>query len=252
MSDENGAPEPRANRLLGALPPEDFEGLLPYFDTVKLGLKESVYEVNRPITHVYFPLSGVFSMLARTQEDEAVEVGTVGSEGMVGLPVFLGASTAPTFAFSQIPGYSMRMEAESFTAEVERRPAMHRLMHRYTQALFNLVAQGAACNRHHETLQRLARWMLQTHDRAGADEFPQTQEFMAQMLGVRRATATEVAQALQEQGLISYTRDMIRIVDRAGLEAVACRCYRVITDDFDALIPRNPTATDDPAAPWAY
>jgi len=250
MSDANGAPEPQANRLLGALPPRDLEGLLAQAEIVTLELKETVYEVNQPILHVYFPLSGAFSLLAMTHHHEAIEVGTIGSEGMVGLPVFLGAASAPTMCFSQVPGYSVRMAAPVFTAEVDGRPALHRLMHQYTLALFNQVAQGSACNRHHETVPRLARWLLQTHDRAGADEFPITQEFMSQMLGVRRASATEAAQALQAAGLIRYARGMMTIVDRLGLEGAACSCYRVITDDFERLIPRNPTARDDPAERW--
>lgn len=250
MNTGSDHPHVRTNRLLGALPAEDFAALLPGFDIVALGVKEIVYEINRPITHIYFPLNSVFSLLVRTGEEESVEVGTIGSEGMVGLPVFLGATTAPTFAFSQIPGYSARMEAQVFRDEVGRRGALQQLLQRYTQALFNLVAQGSACNRHHPVGQRLARWLLLTQDRAGADTFPITHEFIAQMLGVRRASATEAAQALQEAGLIRYTWGMVTIVDRQGLEAAACQCYGIITADFEALIPRYPTPGDDPAEPW--
>ncbi len=244
------APHPQVNRLLGALPPEDLEAILPHLTVMALSVKQMVYEVDKPITQVYFPLSGVFSMLAMADEGECIEVGTIGSEGMVGLPIFLGATTAPTLSFSQVPGYAACMEAEVFKNEVRRRPAFHQLMHRYTQALFNQIAQGSACNRHHEMRLRLARWLLMTQDRAGAESFPLTQEFMAQMLGVRRATASEAAKELQEAGLISYQHGMITIVDRAGLEAAACSCYRIIVEDFEKLIPRNPTMRANPAEPW--
>lgn len=243
-------PHPLVNRLLGALPPEDVAALLAQLTVVAMGLKETVYEINQPISDIYFPLSGVFSLLAHTAADEAIEVGNIGSEGMVGLPIFLGAPTAPTLCFSQVPGYAARMTAAAFRVEVEQRPALHRLLHRYTQALFNQIGQGAACNRHHPMEQRLARWLLMTHDRAGQDRFPLTHEFIAQMLGVRRATATEAAQALQAAGVIQYTRGLTTIVDRAGLEATACVCYRIITDDFNALIPHNPTMPHHPPVPW--
>jgi len=209
-------------------------------------MKDSVYALYQPITHVYFPLSGVISMLARTGEEESVEISTVGNEGMVGVPVFLGATTAPTFAFAQVPGFAARMAAQPFRDEVARRSALQQVMQRYTQALFNQVAQGSACNRHHLVGQRLARWLLQTHDRVGTDTFPLTHEFIAQMLGVRRASATEAAQALQETGLIRYTRGIVTIVDRPGLEVASCLCYRIITADIDSLIPRNPTHGDHP------
>lgn len=250
MTQPSAAPHPRVNRLLGALPPENLDAILPQITVVPCHIKQLVYAVNQPITQVYFPLSGVFSMLALTDENVGVEVGTVGSEGMVGLPVFLGATTAPTLAFSQVPGYAACLEVDAFRQAVDQYPALHTLMHRYTQALFNQIAQGAACNRHHETQQRLARWILQTHDRVGTDTFPLTHEFIAQMLGVRRATATEAAQALQARGLITYHRGMVTVADREGVEAVACVCYRVITDDFDKLIPRNPTIHTHRAEPW--
>jgi CRP-like cAMP-binding protein len=250
MPADRPIPPPTANRLLGALPADELAALRPQCEVVALGLKAPIYELYQPITQVYFPLTGVISLLARTGAHESVEISTIGSEGMVGLPVFLGATTAPTFAFAQVPGYSVRLTADAFRAEVAQRPTLPRLLLRYTQALFNQVAQGAACNRHHEVRQRLARWLLLMQDRAGADTFPVTHEFLAQMLGVRRASATEAAQALQAAQLIRYRRGMVTIVDRAGLEAAACACYQIITADFEALLPRLPPATQDPPAPW--
>ncbi len=229
---------PKLNRLLSSLPDEDFDALLPMLEIVPMGVKESVYELEQPITHVYFPLNGILSILSMAGAAR-IEVGEIGSEGMVGIPVFLGAATSPTLCFSQVPGYSARMDADAFREEVKLRPDFHQLMQRYTLALFNQISQLAACNRHHDMKQRLARWLLMSHDRAGADEIPLTQELIAQMLGVRRATATEAAQALQRAGLIQYRRGMMTIVDRPGLLAASCECYRVIVEDFESLIPNS-------------
>jgi CRP-like cAMP-binding protein len=240
-------PGPQANRLLGALPKNDFNRILPELELVALGTKEPLYDIGQPIETVYFPLSAVLSILTSVGDDEYVEVATVGSEGMVGLPVFLGLSTSQNKCVSQVPGYSARMKSDVFHNLANQSAALHQLMYRYTEALFDQISQGAACNRHHDTTQRLARWLLQTQDRAGADTFPLTQEFIADMLGVRRATASEAEQQLQEAGLIRYQRGIITIVNRKGLEKAACICYRIISDDFDQLIPRNPTAEEDTA-----
>ncbi len=224
------------NRLLAALPTKQRARLLEKLEPVSLRLKEIVYDVNQPISHVYFPNTGVFSLLTIMGDGTAVEVGTVGNEGMVGLPVFLGADSTPSRAFSQIPGESLRMAADVFKAEVANDGPLQGLLNRYTQGLFNQLAQSAACNRIHTVDERLARWLLMTHDRVGQETFPLTHEFMAQMLGVRRATVTIAAGRLQQAGMIRYSRGRITVVDRPGLEAASCECYGITRAEFERLL----------------
>ena len=224
------------NRLLDLLPAADRRRLLERMELVELDLRQPVYESGKPIEHVYFPLTTVISMLAVMEDGQAVEVATMGSEGMAGLPVFLGASTSPDLAFAQIPGRALRMAAGEFRELANGAGTVQALLQRYTQAFFVQLAQGAACNRLHSLDQRLARWLLMTHDRVGRDRFPLTQEFMGRMLGVRRATVTQAAGRLQQAGLITYSRGIITIVDRPGLEAVSCECYRIITEEHHRLL----------------
>jgi CRP-like cAMP-binding protein len=226
----------RGNRLLDALPAAERQRLLDRMQPVELDLREPVYEPGKAIEHVYFPLTTVISMLAVMDDGQAVEVATMGNEGMAGLPVFLGATTSPDRAFAQIAGRALRMPAGEFRDLANGAGAIQALLQRYTQAFFVQLAQGAACNRLHSVPQRLARWLLMTHDRVGRDEFPLTQEFMAQMLAVRRATVTEAAGRLQQDGLITYGRGIITIVDRPGLEATSCECYRIITEEHARLL----------------
>jgi CRP-like cAMP-binding protein len=224
------------NRLLAALPPEVSARLLPHLETVALGLKDIVYAANEPIEHVYFPINGMISMVSLMEDGQAVEVGTIGNEGMVGLPVFLGAESTPGQAFSQVPGEALRMTAEAFTQEVLPQGPFRALLHRYTQALIVQIAQSSACNRLHTDEQRFARWLLMTHDRVGADQFLLTQEFLAEMLGVRRARVNAVAGSLRTGGLIRYSRGLMTILDRRGLEEAACACYGIIKAEYDRLL----------------
>ena len=228
--------EDRGNRLLDLLPAADRRRLLDRMELVELDLRQRIYEPGKPIEHVYFPLTTVISMLAVMEDGQAVEVATMGNEGMAGLPVFLGASTSPDLAFAQIPGRALRLPAGEFHELANGAGTVQALLQRYTQAFFVQLAQGAACNRLHSVDQRLARWLLMTHDRVGQDQFPLTQEFMAQMLAVRRATVTEAARRLQQALLITYSRGIITIVDRPGLEAASCECYRIITDEHTRLL----------------
>ena len=230
------SPPPPQNRLLAALPKKEYQRFLPHLERVSLGVKEVVYEPNEPIQYVYFPLTCVFSMVATLHEGRSVEVATLGSEGMVGLPVFLGAKSTPLLGFSQVAGEAMRMDAVSFQKQVALNGPLTALLHRYTQTLMVQIAQGTACNRAHNILQRCARWLLMTQDRVKADSFTLTQEFLGQMLGVRRAGVNEVASELQKRGLIRYRRGIIEIVDRKGLEAISCDCYRIIREEFDRLL----------------
>jgi len=220
------------NRLLAALSAEEQRTLLPHLERMDLPIKHPFYEPNQPIAHVYFLIGGVGSLLMLGQQGEAVEVSTVGNEGMIGLPVFLGTDATPGMAFMQVPDAGLRMPVAAFRQVVTPGTRLHALLQRYTQALMVQMAQGVACNRLHTIEQRAARWLLQTRDRTGTDTFPLTHEFLAQMLGVRRAGVSEVAAALQADDLITYTRGIMTILDRAGLERHACECYRIIRDEL--------------------
>jgi CRP-like cAMP-binding protein len=236
MSKESRDAAPNGNRLLATLPPDEYARLAPHLETVALALKQVIYEPDEPIPHVYFVAEGVVSLTQGEVNGQTVEVATVGDEGMVGLPVFLGLDSTPGHAFVQIVGAAQRMPAAVFRREVRAGTPLHDLLHRYTQALMVQMAQGAACNRLHSVDARCARWLLQTHDRVRGDEFELTQEFLARMVGVRRAAVSEVAGALQEAGLIRYTRGTIRVLDRAGLEAAACACYGIIRTQYERAL----------------
>jgi CRP-like cAMP-binding protein len=225
----------RGNRLLATLPGEEYERLLPELEIVEARVRDMLYEAGRPIRHVWFPISGVISMIAALQDGDSVEVGTIGNEGMVGLPVFLGAEAAPMTTFAQVPGTLVRMRADGLRQEVERGGPLTQLLHRYTQAFFTQLSQSVACNRLHNLPERLARWMLMTQDRAD-DVFPMTHEFMGLMLGVHRPAVTEALQELRRAGALAYERGEMRIVDRAALEEASCECYRIIRGEYDRMI----------------
>lgn len=229
------------NRLLAALLQEEYDRVVAHMETVALEYQQDLYKPNEPIDYVYFPKSGVVSLLTIMQNGEAVEVATVGNEGMVGLPVFLEADSIPGKAIAQIPGDGWRMSADAFKEQVSPGSPLHELLQRYTQALFNLIAQSAACNRLHSVEERACRWLLMTHDRVGEDFFPLTQEFLAQMLGARRPTVSTVASILQKAGFISYSRGKITILDREGLESASCECYEIIRAEFERLVGGNST-----------
>ncbi len=226
---------PTGNRLLDALPGEELERLGPDMEPVSLGLKEVLIEPDRPIGHVWFPVDCVCSVVAAMADGRAVEVGTIGNEGMVGLPVFLGRDSVPLSFFCQVPGGAVRMRSETLRTEVTPGDKLHGLLRRFTEATFVFAAQSSACNRLHSVEQRCARWLLHTHDRVGADEFLLTQEFLAEMLGVRRASVSGAAKGLREAGVVSYSRGAIRVLDRTGLEARSCECYGIIRKEFDRL-----------------
>jgi CRP-like cAMP-binding protein len=226
----------KGNRLLDALPTEEFERLRPHLETVTLDIKDFLYERDGPIEYVHFPINCVTSVMATMEDGRMVEVGTIGKEGMDGLPVFLGAQTAPLASFCQVPGDAARMKANALRLEVSPGDRLHDLLRRFTEATLVFAAQSSACNRLHSIEQRCCRWILHTHDRVDRDEFYLTQEFLSQMLGVRRASVSEVASAFQCEGLISYSRGNLVVHDRRGLEAVACECYGVITKEFNGLL----------------
>jgi CRP-like cAMP-binding protein len=235
------------NRILSALPPDELERIQPSLELVELPLRHVLIDPNRAIEHVYFVEEGVVSILGVMQDGTAVETATIGYEGMVGVPVFLGAESMAAQAFTQVSGRAYRMPAAALHQALEQGGALPRLLGRFTQALITFTAQNSACNRVHTAEQRCARWLLLTADRAGHETMDLTHLFLSQMLGVRRATVTEIAGELQARGLIDYTRGRIAIVDRAGLEATSCECYRVILSEFDRLLENRatPSPLDD-------
>jgi CRP-like cAMP-binding protein len=229
-------PRHRENRLLGTLDRATFEGLEPFLEPVNLEFKETLYEAGKPMDHVYFPVNGVLSMLARVDERALVEVATVGNEGMIGLPLFLGAELSPGTVISQVAGESLRMAADVFQRATSTAGPLMTVLHHYTQALMVQISQGNACNRLHSIEERCARWLLLTHDRVDSDEFTLTQEFLGDMLGVRRASVNIVAAIFQKAGFIRYSRGRITVLNRVGLESAACECYSVIREEYERLL----------------
>jgi CRP-like cAMP-binding protein len=230
---------PAGNRLLDSLDEEDRQRLTHDVEAVRFKLMETLYDAGESIDSVYFPLQSVVSILTRAQGTSGVEVATIGNEGLVGISLAWGAAELnPAEVLQvQVPGPALRMTAATFTAELARDSSLAGVVRRYTQAFVSQLMQQVACNGLHSIEERCARWMLLTHDRIGADEFPLTQEFLAQMLGVRRASVTVVAGMLQQAGFIRYRRGRVTVTDRAGLEGAACECYAVLREVFERLVP---------------
>lgn len=229
------AAEELGNSILARLPEDDLTSAGDTIEVVDNVVRDQVYQPGGSIAHVYFPITSVFSLTTMVEERVVVEVATVGREGMVGLPAFLGAASSPHAAFCQIPGRSARMSTDNLGKLLARSSTLHRVLNRFTQATLVQIAQNVVCNNTHGAQQRAARWLLTTHDRVDSDVYPLTQEFLAQMLGLRRPTVSEVAAALQAQGFIRYRRGEMTIVDRAGLESVTCGCYAVVKAEFDTM-----------------
>ena len=223
------------NHLLAALPPASLERLKPLLTPVEMPLRQVLHSPDEPIERVYFPESGWVSMLAVLEDGDCAEVGLTGREGMVGLPVVLGADREDVEAIVQSGGTALSADANAFRAELAANPPLMSLLLRYALVHLGQIARTAACNGHHVTEQRLARWLLMSHDRAEADEFPMTHEFLSLMLGVRRAGVSVAANVLQKAGLISYERGRIAITDRPGLEAASCECYGIVRRASDRL-----------------
>lgn len=232
----------RANQLLRSFPAQVLADLLPSLEPQSLGIKASLYEADKPMRHVYFVLDGVASVIATSPDSNGVEVATIGREGMVGLPAFLGGGSTVMTAFIQVPGNVARLGVPAFRKLCSESGQVTAVMLRYTQAFITQIAQASACNRMHPIDERCARWLLQTHDRVGRDNFGLTQEFLSQMLGVRRASVSEAAGTLQDKGLIRYDRGDISILDRGGLEEAACECYAIIMREYARLIGMKPAS----------
>jgi CRP-like cAMP-binding protein len=223
------------NRLLGLLTQADQQRLRPHLQPAPLEYRESLYRADTTIDFVWFIETGVASLVNTMANGDAAEVGTIGNEGVVGLPLLFGDHRAPTSVYVQVPGAGLRMSAPLFANELAHSASMRTIMLRYAHAFFNQVAQSAACNQFHSLSQRCCRWLLMTHDRMNADEFLLTQEFLAMMLGVQRSGVSVAAGALRRAGLIRYSRGVVTIVDRTGLERKSCECYGIARMEFDRL-----------------
>ena len=224
---------PPTNQLLDALSKEQYRRLAPNLIAFPLVFGETVYELGDTIRHIYFPASGIISLLTAVEDRSTLEVGIVGREGMVGLPVFMGVKVSRNRAVVQGAGSAMRIKAGAFLKECNNGGSLSRLLLRYTHSRLTQVSQGAACNQFHPINARLARWLLMTHDRMQTNEFQLTQEFLSNMLGVRREGINKAAGALQQQDLIRYVRGTLTVLKRTGLAAIACECYQIIKTEYD-------------------
>jgi CRP-like cAMP-binding protein len=230
----------RRNAILAQLPDGEYATIRPHLRLEQSAIRRMVYQPGQPISEVFFPLSSVFSLVAVSGERIVIEVATVGHEGMVGLPVFLGAASSPQAAFCQVAGETARLSVEDLHLALNRDGVLHALLNRFTHATMVQVAQNVVCNRSHSTEARAARWLLTTRDQVDRDQFPLTQEFIAQMLGVHRPTVSDVAQRIQAQGTIRYSRGLITITNRSQLERTACDCYWIVKAELDAIRNQRP------------
>ena len=230
------------NRILAALPEPVYRRLRPELKLVPLPIAEVLFEPGQRIDSLHFPLDGVVSLVTPLEDGQIVEVATIGNEGIVGVPLGNGGAPATVRAISQVAVSALCITVGVFSSAIAEHGSFESLVQSYEQALFSQIAQAAACNRLHSNEERLSRWLLMSHDRVGRDEFAITQEFLAQMLGSRRATVSLSAGILQRAGLIRYRRGHMIIVDREGLEGASCECYQTIKDTLDRVLqsPQRP------------
>jgi len=233
---------PTQNRLISTFPADVCDRLRPNLLPVTLSLGEVVYEAGGRPEYVYFPIGAVVSLLYTMEDGATAEVGLTGSDGIVGIALFLGGDTTPNRAIVQIAGGAYKMRASVLQDEFARGGAVQQLLLRYTQALITQISQTAVCNRLHPVEKRLCRWLLLSHDLVQSDELAMTQEFISNMLGGRRESVTVAAARLQDSGLIRYSRGHITILDRAGLESAVCECYRIVRNEFDRLLGAPPAS----------
>jgi len=228
------------NGLLAALSPEDWAHLEPHLEAVELPFDQTIHAMHGPVDAVFFVETGMVSQIVTLDGGEQVEAGIAGPEGLIGLPLLYGNSHAITDSRVQMEGTALRIGAAAFHTEMDRSATLRALMLHYALAFHAQVTLTAACNARHAIENRLARWMLIAHDRAGGDEFPMTHEFLSLMLGVRRPGVTIAAGMLQKAGLIHYARGRITITDRPGLEAASCECYHTVRHEFSRLLGPGP------------
>lgn len=227
---------PNQNHLLASLPAEIIERLSPNLELVQMPLGEVLHESGGQLQHVYFPTTAIVSLNYVMEDGASAEIAGVGNEGVLGISLFMGGNTTTSRAIVQTAGFGYRLKARLMMEEFDRAGPMMRLMLRYTQALITQMSQTAVCNRHHSVEQQLSRWLLFTLDRLPTNELTITQELIASMLGVRREGITEAAGNLQREGLISYRRGHITVIDRSGLESHACECYNVVKKEYHRLL----------------
>jgi len=223
------------NRILSALPAEEYKRLLPNLRLVTLEYKQVLYEPNKPIRYVYFPNDGIICLLSTVIGRTAVEIGLLGNEGMLGIPIFLGTNSTPHLAIVQASGSAMRLKANFLREEFKRGGRLQEILLRFTQAQIIMISQTAVCNRLHALDGRLSRYLLLMHDRVDGDEFQLTQNLISQMLGVQRTGVTAAAGILQKKKMIGYSRGKIAVLDRLRLEDNACECYWIVKEEFDRL-----------------
>lgn len=231
---------PRQNHLLAALDTADYERLLPDLELVPLPQGKTIYETGTRREHVYFPTTGIISKHFVMEDGASTVFAVVGNEGLLGVALFMGRETAPCQAMVQSAGYAYRLESSALKAEFRQGGGLQQLVLLYTQSLITQMAQTALCNRHHNLLSQLSRWLLQSLDRLPSNQVNVTQEFIANNLGVRRESVTEAAGQLQKTGLIENGRGKITVLDRAALEKQACECYAVVKNEFDRLFDPEP------------
>jgi len=228
---------PRTNRLLAALPDEEWARWQPLLEPFDLPLGMVLYESGVAMAHVYFPTTAIVSLLYVMEDGASAEISVVGREGLVGVSLFMGGNSTPSRAVVQSAGRGFRMRADDLYREFQANASVMHLLLRYTQALLTQMAQTAVCNRHHALEQQLCRWLLLSLDALDGEELLMTQELIANMLGVRRGGVTEAALKLQQAGVIRYTRGHIRVLDRPALERLTCECYAVVKREYDRLLP---------------
>ena len=224
------------NRLLAALPAEDYQRLLPHLQPVELPQHQILYSAGEDYNYAYFPAHAIVSTVAIMKNGSTTEIGVIGNEGMVGLPIILNTGYTNSTAIVQVGGNGCKISARRLQEEMERGRALKRLLMRYVQARFIQLGQTAACNRYHTVEQRFARWLLSVRDNIQQDEFQLTQEFISQMLGSRRTGVSEIAAKFQKAGIIHYKRGFIRIISPQRLQAATCECYELIYREFDRLL----------------
>jgi len=232
------APESRKNQLLAALPDAEWQRWQPQLELVDMPLGQVLYESGSTLSHVYFPITAIVSLLYVMEDGASAEIAVVGNEGIVGIALFMGGESTSSRAVVQSAGQGLRLKARVIKDEFNRAPVLHLLL-RYTQALITQMAQTAVCNRHHSLDQQLCRWLLLSLDRLHGSDLMMTQELIANMLGVRREGVTEAALKLQKAGLIRYARGRISVLDRPGLEKRSCECYAVVKKEYDRLLPET-------------
>jgi CRP-like cAMP-binding protein len=230
---------PRGNRILAALPPANYQRLRPHLELVEMGLGHSVYESGGQLQYVYFPIGGIVSLLYVTHDGSSAELAVVGCEGMIGVSLFMGGDTTPNRAVVQSACKAYRLPAAVLKAHFAEGGAVQLILLRFTQALITQISQTAVCNLHHSVDEQLCRWLLLSLDRLPHNHLQMTQELIANMLGVRRQGVTESAGKLEREGLIRYSRGLITVLDRGGLEKRACECYSVVKIETDRLLPQG-------------